>query len=380
MNVGEIMKCPRCQTNQNKYFFKLQGHIYCRKCILFQRVDINNYQQGRKENDYSYKGYYKLEFILSVTQQKVSHQLLEYYKQKKNSLVWAVCGSGKTEIVYETIDYALRQGQRVCFCIPRRELVIEIYERLINTFYNIDIGLVYGGCQKNLDAQFIVSTMHQLYRFEHSFDLMIADEVDAFPFYQDEVLESIFQCACKGQYIKLSATIGETDSNEELLIISRRYHGYDLPIPQMILLPDFLQLLLMFALVKRHNRWLIYVPSISKVDEVVSFLKSLKVQVAGVSSKHNENNKVIEEFREDKLQVLVTTTLLERGITFENVHVIILFGHHKVFDQRTLIQIAGRVGRKVNFPSGKVYILSRERTKSIKGCIKTLRKLNQMDA
>ena len=44
-------------------------------------------------------------------------------------------------------------------------------------------------------------------------------------------------------------------------------------------------------------------------------------------------------------------------MTVEDVQVIVYHGEHVLFDERTLIQIAGRVGRKPDFPTGKVYIL-----------------------
>lgn len=76
--------------------------------------------------------------------------------------------------------------------------------------------------------------------------------------------------------------------------------------------------------------------------------------------------------------MIVSTTLLERGITIEDVQVIVYHGEHDLFDRRTLIQIAGRVGRKISHPQGHVYILSNEHTSSIRQCIHTIKDLNQM--
>ena len=59
--------------------------------------------------------------------------------------------------------------------------------------------------------------------------------------------------------------------------------------------------------------------------------------------------------------------------------VIIYHGEHALFDRRTLIQMAGRVGRKISHPQGYVYILSSEHTSSIRQCIHTLKKLNKMN-
>lgn len=43
-----------------------------------------------------------------------------------------------------------------------------------------------------------------------------------------------------------------------------------------------------------------------------------------------------------EIVIIVCTTVLERGMTVENVQVIILHGEHPLFDKEILIQIAGQ--------------------------------------
>lgn len=188
------MQCPRCYNQNVKQLYKLNGQYYCRRCIQFQRVFIDESRRTVIKDFPRLQVSYTIPFLLSQTQEQISKQLVKNYQNGLNSLVLAVCGAGKTEIVFELIQYALQQGHRVCFCIPRKELVKELYERIKRAFLGIEIGLLYGGHIENLDAQLIICTMHQLYRFENNvgFQLMIADEVDAFPFYQNKVLQEIF--------------------------------------------------------------------------------------------------------------------------------------------------------------------------------------------
>lgn len=380
-----MTRCPRCQNDNVKQLYDINGQCYCRKCIAFKRILVNekrttiakNYRIGTKI-------YYNLDFNLSEKQQEISHQLLLNYQNQLNSLVLAVCGSGKTEIVYETICYALMQGHRVCFCVPRKELVKELYERIIDAFKGVSIGVLYGGRQENSDAQFIVCTMHQLYRFENNigFQLMIADEVDAFPFYGNEVLQNIFTRVCVGHYIKLSATFNKEDvQDEQLLIMNRRYHNVDLPVPRCIVVPSSLQKPLALQLIKRmQKKCIIFVPRIADVDQCVKYFNRHALLASGVSSIHENNQQVIEQLKQNQLDVVVSTTILERGVTIEDVQVIVLNGEHDLFDSRTLIQIAGRVGRKPNHPTGHVYILSAVKTKSIQSCINEIKNLNTMNA
>lgn len=375
------MQCPRCHNSNVKHLYQLNGQYYCRECIQFQRVQV---EQPRQTQTYLYPiscvGY-SLDFELSASQQSISHQLVQNYQQHLHSLILAVCGSGKTEIVFELIQYALSLGHRVCFCIPRKELVKELYERIHTSFYGVEIGLLYGGHVENPQAQFIICTMHQLYRFENGigFDLMIADEVDAFPFYGNQVLQEIFLRCCVGCYVKLSATLLHEDIHgEELLIMNRRYHGYDLPVPKMLICPNFLQkFLLKYLIHSLHKKVIVYVPTIALVEELVQRL-SATYHVKGVSSKHRHNQETIQELKDGNIDVIVSTTLLERGMTVDDLQVIVYQGEHSLFDERTLTQIAGRVGRKPAHPTGKVYILTSERTKGITQCIKNIKKLNTM--
>lgn len=374
------MQCPRCHNTNLQHLYKINGKYYCRECISFHRVYVEQTRfTKRVQYPLTYHSY-QLDFELSPQQKQISQKLVLNYQQKKNSLVLAVCGSGKTEIVFEVIRYALQQGQRVCFCIPRKELVKELYERICQAFCNTTIGVLYGGCQEKPDAQFIICTMHQLYKFENNvgFDLMIADEVDAFPFYQNRVLNEIFERCCLGNYIKLSATSTDNDIHDgELLIMNRRYHGYDLPVPRMLFCPLFMQKILLFCLIfMLRKKVIIYVPTVALVRQIVHSFKPF-FSIKGVSSQHQHNQETIQELKDGKVQVVVSTTLLERGITVEDIQVIVYQGEHALFDERTLIQIAGRVGRKPTHPTGKVYILSSERTKEITQCIKTIQRLNQ---
>jgi GntR family transcriptional regulator/MocR family aminotransferase len=50
-----------------------------------------------------------------------------------------------------------------------------------------------------------VLTTHQLYRYEKYFDVIIIDEVDAFPFKGNKLLETFLYRACKGNIVYMSS-------------------------------------------------------------------------------------------------------------------------------------------------------------------------------
>ena len=97
------MKCPRCKNTDKKYFYQLNNRYYCRKCIPFQRIFIDDLLEKRIEKTESKPVSYHLSFYLSQRQQVISDKLADNFRQHKNSLVLAVCGSGKTEMCFEVI-------------------------------------------------------------------------------------------------------------------------------------------------------------------------------------------------------------------------------------------------------------------------------------
>lgn len=47
--------------------------------------------------------------------------------QKKNSLVHAVTGSGKTEMLFDLIAECMKEGKRACIATPRIDVVNELF-------------------------------------------------------------------------------------------------------------------------------------------------------------------------------------------------------------------------------------------------------------
>ena len=77
-----------------------------------------------------------------------------------------------------------------------------------------------------------------------------------------------------------------------------------------------------------------------------------------------------------ELDVLVCTTLLERGITIPSVQVVVFKGNHSVFTTASLIQIFGRVGRSFKDPKGEGICLCQFSNQSIKDCVYQISKMN----
>lgn len=74
----------------------------------------------------------------------------------------------------------------------------------------------------------------------------------------------------------------------------------------------------------------------------------------------------------------MTTTILERGVTFPSVDVFVLQADHDVFDEAALVQIAGRAGRSKNDPTGSVHFYFETYTKAIRKAIKAIKQMNAL--
>ena len=58
--------------------------------------------------------------------------------------------------------------------------------------------------------------------------------------------------------------------------------------------------------------------------------------------------------RDGDYDFLVTTSILERGVTFPEIDVYVLGADDPVFSSSALVQIAGRAGRSQSRPTGRV--------------------------
>ena len=86
----------------------------------------------------------------------------------------------------------------MCIAAPRVDVILELEPRLRAAFPTTPIHALYGGAKTDKTiAQLILATTHQLYRFQHAFDVIFVDEADAFPYTADETLTTCGQKSSK---------------------------------------------------------------------------------------------------------------------------------------------------------------------------------------
>src|SRR5699024_3627257 len=84
-----------------------------------------------------------------------------------------------------------------------------------------------------------------------------------------------------------------------------------------------------------------------------------------------------QQFRSKELKVIVTTTILERGVTFPSVDVAIRDVGPCVFEDAALVQIAGRAGRSADDPTGEVVFFHDGKTEAMIQAISAIKQMNQ---
>lgn len=373
--------CPICGNSSERYIGFRNGEPYCRKCISFKGEQVNDYVSLPQ------KAKIFLPYSLSIEQKKLSDKLIMNYKKGINSFVNAVCGSGKTEIVLGIISYAIQCGDKVGFAVPRRDVAIELHDRFKNIFKNNRITLVYGGHHDVLNGDLVCLTSHQVFRYENYFDLLIMDEVDAFPYKGNDTLKLFFKRSLKGRYVLLSATVSNEMRAEikqdgcEILELFERFHKHPLPVP---IVEENNKGLLHYKLVKyikefksQNKQVFVFCPTIEICESTYKFLKIFIKDGTRVHSKCLDRVEIIQNFRDKKFSYIVTTAVLERGVTVKDLQVIVYLADHRIYDSYSLIQIAGRVGRKKDAPEGSVIFLANKSNDAIKSCIHEITRANE---
>ena len=378
---SNLYTCPICGNTDIHSIGYLNGKPYCRRCISFKGEEVEH------KPSYPKKAPIHLSYELSPEQKELSDKLVENYKKGIDSLVFAVCGSGKTEISLQIIQYAIRCGEKVAFSLPRIDVAIELYNRLKEIFIYNKVICLYGGHTKDKEGDIVVLTTHQLYRYKNYFSLIILDEIDAFPFKDDPILHNMFYQSLCGHYVMMSATPSKEviehfkQDKKDILSLSTRFHRHPLPVPTIIKGSIVKQYLILYKKLREYinenKQVFVFAPTIEICEKVYHIISIFIKGGNYVHSKRDNRKEIIEAFRNKMYHYLVTTSVLERGITVRNLQVIIMQTEHKIYEKGTLIQISGRVGRKLDAPTGDVIYLAKSISPDMYESISDIRRSNE---
>ncbi|KYG33690.1 DEAD/DEAH box helicase [Alkalihalobacillus trypoxylicola] len=398
--IKKRLTCTRCH-NQKAHLFSSHYCItcrkhceYCRHCLSLGKVkscDFLYFWNGPTQQRVKQNHTLNWSGQLSRGQQVASNAIVETIKGFQKHLIWAVCGAGKTEMIFHGIEKAFENGLRVLLATPRTDVVKELEPRFRQVFPSIEIAALYGGSKdKDRNASFVLATTHQVLRYKEAFDVVIVDEVDAFPYNYDQSLKYAVERAKKERaaLILLSATPERRLVNQYgnyLTKIPRRFHGHALPVPTMNWVGDWKKQIRRQKLPKKLHEWLtiheqpilLFVPTIYYLEKVSNALNRNDIKHQAVHASSKNRHHAVDDFRKGLCSVLVTTTILERGITISNVAVAILGAENEVFNEAALVQISGRVGRDPQYPNGDICYFHYGKTRAMVRSVKQIQEMNQ---
>lgn len=339
--------------------------LYCRYCLQLGRMDSLSDVYITQTYNVATSAEFNIPFKLSPQQHYGATALLEAVKSRQDQLLHAVTGAGKTEMMFPALQYARQQGLNVAVVSPRTDVVIELTLRLRAAFQQECIDVLYRGQPQRFNGHFVIATVHQLLRFKQHFQLVIVDEVDAFPLAMDRVLQHSITLASTHDrcHIYMTATPPKSLLRQfkasNIITLPARFHRQPLPIPQFQyfkLTPQRPQTNLVRLLCRQQAAGritLVFVHSIKLLRQLEHTYQKVLVQSAFVSSDDALRMTKVQELRAGKYVSVFTTTILERGFTLAKLDIVVLNSH--TFTQHVLIQMSGRVGHKTEAPTGNVW-------------------------
>ncbi len=321
---------------------------------------------------------------------KVQEIAIPKLLKHENVLVKAPTGSGKTFSFLLPIITRLKNNHvpQVIIFVPTRELGIQISDEIkaINKFLTqrVSSQLIIGGREKDEEInqfgknQIIISTPTRLQKIQdeknislRSVETIIIDEIDMI--YDFGFLEEIV--TFKEKYLKndnLSIAVFSATLNNEIKNVIKRTFNLtykEITVEQdkklasyVIKLNDRSRLSILSNLLQQSymNPFLaiIFAKTNEDVESIFSYLLThnhdLEIRKFNNNLTQRERKRLLSDLREQRVQYLVTTDLMARGMDFPGVTHII--NYNMPSDNQYFLHRIGRTNRS-NFTDGKVYTI-----------------------
>jgi len=320
----------------------------------------------------------KLPFKLTIDQMSAVDKIFEDLNSpnRMNRLVQGDVGSGKTIVAIIALYINYLSGYQGALMAPTEVLANQHIINLKNIFkdYNINIELLTGSLKvsekkaiykrlENKEIDIIIGT-HALISEDVNYNnlgLVITDEQHRFGVNQRSNLKN------KGitpDILYLSATpiprtyaltiYGDMDvssiktlpSGRKEIITSLKSNNDIKYVLELMYqeIKDKHQIYVIAPLIEESDK--IDLENVNKLEEKMTsaFGKVCKIGVMHGKMEKNEKDKVMEEFKNGDITILISTTVIEVGVDVKNATMMVIFDAYR-FGLSQLHQLRGRVGR-----------------------------------
>ena len=407
MDKNEAIKIAHNPKEKNKLILALNTLKY-EELFIFM-LKINNLKTAKKkDNGLARKVPYdkienfieKLPFKLTKDQITAIQDIYDDLTGNKrmNRLLQGDVGSGKTIISFISLYINYLAGYQGALMAPTEILASQHYQNCIKLFPNLNVILLTGKL-KNKEkkeakalieegkANIIIGT-HALISEDVKYKnlgLVITDEQHRFGVNQRGNLKN------KGKtpdILYMSATpiprtyaltlYGDMDISS-----IKTMPGGRKPVKTYVKTNKEIKdvLYMMLKQIKEHHQIYVIAPLIEQSDKIdleniykleenmqKAFGKICKIGIMHGKMKDQEKEEIMEKFKQNQIQLLISTTVIEVGIDVPNATMIVIFDSYR-FGLSALHQLRGRVGRS-NLESTCILISDKE-TKRLEVLTKT---------
>jgi ATP-dependent DNA helicase RecG len=345
--------------------FLMKRSVKGKKGIKFERVELKPFLMG-------------LPFKLTSAQIKVLKEIIADMNSHKvmNRLVQGDVGSGKTVVAACSMYIAAKNGYQVAMMAPTEILAKQHYHTLKELFRNTDIkiGLLSGSISPSNKKEVLEKIKNGDYDIVVGTHALIEDNV---------IFNNLGFCITDEQHrfgVRQRALLTQKGENPDVLVMTATpiprtlalilYGDLDISIIDQlppgrkkvktyVISSSVRKKAYEFAMkeVKKGRQVYVVCPLIEESDKINAMsaeivyreiyedaFKEAKVGLLHGKMTDSDKEKVMEEFVNGKIDILVSTTVIEVGVNVPNATVMIVENAER-FGLAQLHQLRGRVGR-----------------------------------
>lgn len=317
----------------------------------------------------------QLPYSLTIDQNNAIKELVEKAKTEKtiNALIQGDVGTGKTVVAIAMLFLAVSNGFQATLMAPYTTLAEQHYKEIKMTAdkLGLNVVLLTSDCtptQKKKIYQMIndgkanivvgtQSVFNESINYKN-LGMIIIDEEHKFGVVhrerlKDKGLAGVHKITMSATPIPKTLASTIYGENVEVLNIISKPEGR-IPIQTAVCKNDITVLNFMLTEIQKGHQAYVVCPSIDKNATSViekeaiyrTFFeqKGIKTGIITGRTKNKDKKVIMDAFRNNEIQVLIATTVIEVGINVPNATCIVIVGADR-FGFSTLHQLRGRVGR-----------------------------------